>query len=455
MPNPPVLPISLVAIDEAPANLRVQEVLDPEDLPILVSTDAMGRLDQVFRERPHIVLLDGALKPSRWELLQRIAAVLPQTAVILIASNCSPDSVLEAIQHGTTDVLHKSVPPETLRGRIRRIVNEVRARQRAGQQEREQVERASFQRIVGRSPGMLEVFAQIRRIAPHFRSVLITGETGTGKELVARALHNLSPASAGHFVACNCSAIVETLLESELFGHVRGAFTGAQQDKLGLLEYAHGGTLLLDEVGDMPLGLQSKLLRALQSQEIQRVGSPVSHQLDIRVVAATHRNLRAMVATRQFRQDLFYRLAMVEIHLPRLAERKEDLAVLERHFLHRFSCEFKKPIRGLTARAQALLAAYPWPGNVRELENALGHACMMATGEVLDLDDFPQHVFEGGAAPEPKRDGIMPLDELERSYARRALLSCEGNKVRTAEALGISRSKLYSLLLEEDREKKE
>jgi transcriptional regulator with PAS, ATPase and Fis domain len=301
---------------------------------------------------------------------------------------------------------------------------------------------------------MLEVFEQIRRIASHFRTVLLCGETGTGKELAARALHDLSPASVGPFVACNCSAVVETLFESELFGYAKGAFTGARQDKLGILEYAHGGTLLLDEVGDIPLGLQSKLLRILQHQEFQRVGSPAPRKVDVRVVAATNRDLRAMAAAGEFRLDLYYRLSVVEIRLPRLASRKEDLALLERHFLNRFSGEFQKPIRSLTSRAQALLAAYSWPGNVRELENALGHACMMSSGDVIDVQDLPARLLEQEAASERQSEQILPLNEFERSYVRRVLVSFDGNKARTAEALGISRSKLYSLLLEGGRRKR-
>jgi DNA-binding NtrC family response regulator len=191
----------------------------------------------------------------------------------------------------------------------------------------------------------------------------------------------------------------------------------------------------------------------LQNQEILRVGSPVPQRIDIRVVAATHRNLRAMVAAREFRQDLYYRLSMVEIRLPRLADRKEDMPLLERHFLHRFSREFAKPIRGITPAAQALLAAYPWPGNVRELENVLGHACMMCPGETIDITDLPHDLFEWGGAPNAEREGVVPLEEVERSYARRILVSFDGNKVRTAEALGISRTKLYSLLVEDDRQK--
>ena len=207
---------------------------------------------------------------------------------------------------------------------------------------------SQFESMVGASPLMVEVFDRVTRIAPHFRSVLITGATGTGKELVARALHRLSPAGSRNFVVCNASAVVETLFESELFGHVKGAFTGATQDKVGLIEHADGGSLFLDEIGDMPLSTQAKLLRALQNQEVLRVGTVAPRKVDVRVIAATNRNLGAMIAARQFREDLFYRLSMVQVRLPDLAARREDLPLLVRHFLERFAAQFDKPIRGLT-----------------------------------------------------------------------------------------------------------
>ena len=227
---------------------------------------------------------------------------------------------------------------------------------------------------------MWEMFSKIRRVAPHYRSVLITGETGAGKDLVARALHALSPVANGRFVVLNCSAVVETLFESELFGHVKGAFTGAAQDKVGLFEHANGGTLFLDEIGDMPLGTQAKLLRALQNQEVQRVGSLTARKVDVRVIAATNKDLRAAIADKLFREDLYYRLSMVEIRTPSLVERMEDLPLLERHFLEHFARQFGKSIKGFTHRAQILLARHNWPGNVRELENVIGHACMMVLG---------------------------------------------------------------------------
>ena len=249
--------------------------------------------------------------------------------------------------------------------------------------------------------------------------------------------------------------IVETLFESELFGYVKGAFTGATQDKIGLFEYAHGGTLLLDEIGDMPLATQAKLLRVLEIQEIQRVGSPAIRKVDVRVIAATNRELCALVAEKQFRDALYYRLSMVEIKLPRLADRKEDLPLLERHFVERFAAQYNKPLRGITRRAQALLARYPWRGNVRELENVLGNACMMAEGNTIDVRDLPEHL-RGQVLPGIMEDeGLLPLDELQRRHVLRVLERVDGNKVRAAEILGISRATLYRLLAESSSEEKE
>jgi transcriptional regulator with PAS, ATPase and Fis domain len=239
---------------------------------------------------------------------------------------------------------------------------------------------------------------------------------------------------------------VETLFESELFGHVKGAFTGATADKMGLFEYADGGCLLLDEIGDMPLATQAKLLRVLQQQEVQRVGSLTSRRVDVRVVAATNRNLPEMIAEHEFREDLYYRLAMVEVTLPKLAERKEDLPLLARSFVERFSAEYNKPIRGLTPRAQLLLARYHWPGNVRELENVLGNASMMAERELIDVRDLPEQL-RSAASQELTADGeCLPMAEMQRRHALRVLDSVDGNKLRASKILGINRATLYRLL---------
>ena len=311
--------------------------------------------------------------------------------------------------------------------------------------------------MIGRSPLMWDLFARIRRVAPHYRSALITGPTGTGKDLVAKALHNLSPASSGRFVTCNCSAVVETLFESELFGYVKGAFTGAAADKMGLMEFAHGGTLFLDEIGDMPLSTQAKLLRALQNQEVTRVGSVTPRKVDVRVIAATNRDVQDLIAQKQFREDLYYRLAMVELRTPALADRREDLPLLEKFLLDRFAAQFNKDIRGLTRRAQIVLARHSWPGNIRELENVLGNACMMAIGDMIDVEDLPaslrQHERTVGAAAGNSHDleqlgesvasapGVS-FDDHEKGLLADALERSGGNQSEAARLLRISRDRL-------------
>ena len=407
-------------------------------------------LDLVMRKHPQIVLLDLKMPGmGGMELLERILAADPGTEVIMITGDYSTESAVEAIQKGASDYLTKPVVIDDLRQRVGRLVADARQRQRGLQIEHELVGNVQFQGMVSQSPLMEEVFIRIRRIAPHFRTVLVTGATGTGKELAAKALHALSPAASNPFVVCNCSAVVETLFESELFGHAKGSFTGATQDKIGLIEYANGGTVLLDEIGEMPLAMQAKLLRVLQNQEIQRVGSPAVRKVDVRVIAATHRDLRQMVAEKQFREDLYYRLCVVEIKLPRLAERREDLPLLQRYFLERFAREYNKPITDFTRRAQILLGRYPWPGNIRELENAIGHACMMAQGNRIDVRDLPERLQIPELQHVPEDDTMLPLDELARRHARRVLQEVDGNKARAAEILQVSRSTIYRLLAED------
>ena len=451
------LPILLLAIDDDPQSLEfVKDALAQENLEILTTTDPELGLELVLRRHPQIVLLDLMMPKIRgMELLERILEADPGTNVMLMTGHYSTEAAVEAIQKGAYDYLNKPLSVEKLRQRVDQLMAEARQRRRTLQLDRELLKVYEFEGLLGRSPLMLDVFARVRRVAPHFRTVLVTGATGTGKELVARALHRLSPAASGTFAVCNCSAIVETLFESELFGYVKGAFTGATQDKSGLFEYANGGTLFLDEIGEMPLATQAKLLRVLQSQEIQRVGSPAVRKVDVRVVAATNRDLRARVADKEFRDDLYYRLSMVEVKLPLLAERKEDVPLLVRYLVERFATQYNKPIRGLTRRAQALLARYMWPGNVRELENALGHACMMVEGDLIDVRDFPDTLRKPAERELVEDEDLIPLDELQRRHALRVLARVGGNKKRAAEILGIARTTLYQLLAESGAEQKE
>jgi DNA-binding NtrC family response regulator len=418
--------------------------LEQPGLEILTASDAEVGLDIVCSRHPHIVLTDLVMPHlSGLDVLERIMEVDPATDVMLMTAQYSSETAVEAIQKGASDYLNKPILLPTLRKRVGRLVEEARKRQRSLHLEDELRTNSEFEGIIGRSPLMWEMFTRIRRVAPHYRAVLITGATGTGKDLAAQALHRLSPASSGRYVVLNCSAVVETLFESELFGHVKGSFTGATHDKPGLFEHAHGGTLFLDEIGDMPITTQAKLLRVLQNQEVQRVGALSARKVDVRVVAATNQDLRALIADKRFREDLYYRLSMVEIQVPRLVERKEDLPLLQRHFVTRFAGEYKKEIRGLTHRAQIRLSQHSWPGNVRELENVIGHAAMMTMGDMIDVRDLPSYMHvhseeSAHAAPVPLSE-IGTLEEQERLLLIRALQAAAGNQSKAARLLRIGR----------------
>jgi len=387
---------------------------------------------------------------SGLEMLERIVEFDPAIDVILMTAQYGTETAVEAIQKGASDYLNKPVSIPLLRSRIERLLADARQRQRALNLDSELLDASQFEGMIGRSPLMWDLFARIRRVAPHYRSALITGPTGTGKDLVAKALHNLSPASSGRLVVCNCSAVVETLFESELFGYVKGAFTGAATDKMGLVEFAHGGTLFLDEIGDMPLTTQAKLLRVLQNQEVTRVGAVTSRKVDVRVVAATNRDVPEMIAQKQFREDLYYRLAMVELKTPALAERKEDLPLLQAFILKRFSEQFNKDVKGITHRAQILLARHSWPGNIRELENALGHACMMTMSDLIDVEDLPIQGTRGrvhAAAASSGGSGAAldepgTFEEHEKGLLADALERAGGNQSEAARILRISRDRM-------------
>jgi len=438
----------LVVIDDDPANIKfVRFILANEGLEIHAAANAQTGMELIQQVRPQVVLLDLVMPGVQgMEVLQKILEFDPGIDVILMTGYYSTESAVEAIQKGAADYFPKPFSPDKLREKISQIKEDSKHRQRSLKLENELLENFEFDGMIGRSPLMLELISQIRRIAPHFRSVLVTGPTGVGKELVAKALHHLSPGQKGNFVALNCSSIAETLAESELFGHVKGAFTGAHQDKVGVFEYADGGTAMLDEIGEMPLLLQAKLLRVLQNQELQRVGSPAIRKVNVRVVAATNRDLPKMVREGKFREDLYFRLCMIELKVPSLAERREDLPMLQRHFLKMFAAQYSKPLAGLTRRAQTLLARYSWPGNVRELESVIGLACMMTESDVIDVRDLPDRIQNLRPEENAESEVQLSLDQLARLHVQRVLAHVGGNKVRAAEILGISRTYLYELL---------
>jgi len=434
--------ISLLIIDDDLGALEMlSNALAQPGLEILTTSNPEDGLAIFCNRRPKIVLTELVMpQMSGMEVLERVMEIEPATHVILMTAHYSTETAVQSIRKGASDYLNKPVKIGPLRESIGQLVEEARRRERSLQIEEEFRNHSAFQGIVGRSAHMCEMLSRIRRVAPHYRTVLIVGETGTGKDSVAHALHRLSPVASGPFVVLNCSAVVETLFESELFGHVKGSFTGATQDKPGLFEHAHGGTLFLDEIGDMPLATQAKLLRVLQNQEVQRVGALHTHKVDVRVVAATNQILSVAIAQKRFREDLYYRLSMVEIQAPRLADRKNDLPLLEQHFVARFAAQYDKEIRGLTDRAQTRLLQHSWPGNVRELENVIGCAAMMTTSDMIDVHDLPPHLQIPALSVRASEGDV--LEGQERLLIMQAMETAGGNQTEAARILSISRDRL-------------
>jgi len=393
---------------------------------------------------PQTVLLDSKLDDGEVPLHELFAGD-SGLEVVLMTDRWTQTGALAAVARGASDLLTKPLEPSKVRQLISGLIVQAETRRHTQELDNALLQAYQFQGIVGRSPRMLEVFSRVRRVAPLFQTALITGPTGTGKELIARALHYLSPRSGEKFVVCNCSALTETLLESQLFGHVKGAFTGATHDRAGLFEHSNHGTLFLDEIGELSLPAQAKLLRILQSQELQRVGSPVTTTVDVNVIAATNRNVRELASEAKFREDLFYRLSMIEIELPPLADRKEDLPLLQRHFLQHFSTKYGKRLHGISRRGQILLTRHSWPGNVRELENVIGNACMMAEGKIIRDIDLPEAIRVQMTRPDNGADS-MTLEEVQSRHLDYVLKLVDGNKARAAEVLGVSRATIYGML---------
>ncbi|MBA2566029.1 MAG: sigma-54-dependent Fis family transcriptional regulator [Gemmatimonadetes bacterium] len=386
------------------------------------------------------------------DLLTRIkqSGLAGEPDFIMITGYGTIDIAVESMRLGAWDFLTKPLDSDAFRMKVEKAL-EVRATH--GENRRLDAENAylrgeveeRFGDIVGRSPQMQAIFGQIQKIAPTHSSVLLTGESGTGKELVARAIHRQSPRAGGPFIRVNCSALAETLLESELFGHERGAFTGAVRERRGRFELAHGGTLFLDEVADIPPSVQIKLLRVLQEKELERVGGERTIRVDVRILSATNRDLAAAVESGGFREDLFYRLHIVPLRIPPLREREGDIELLVRHFIRAISKETGKRITGITDEALAHLRSYPWPGNVRELENAIERAIVLCDGEQLGPGEFPMGDAPGLAPQSLAGNGSLDgvLAQTERRLIQEALDKAGGVKTRTAEILGIKTSALY------------
>lgn len=436
--------LRLLAIDDESGMLGYyKSVLSGGDVHLETTTDSALGLELVGSLNPDLTLLDVNMPGiNGMEVLKRIRQRDPHARVVMITGNDSVETAVSAIQAGAADYVCKPVSLEKLRQLVRNTRELVDHDRREEALEQQLIEVFNLEGMIGRSPRMLDVFDLVRRVAPHLRSALITGETGTGKELIARALHKLSPRASQRCAVFNCSALVDTLAESQLFGHRKGAFTGAIADQVGLFEWANNGTVFLDEVGDLSAAAQSKLLRVLENGEVQKLGFPQASRVDVRVIAATSRDLNVEMKANRFRPDLWYRLNMVQIHLPSLRERTEDIVLLARHFLTHFATEYGKTLRRISRRAESALLSYSWPGNVRELQNVIGRACMLARNGIVDMEDLPEEVRDqfGGEAALPSS-----LEQAEKRTLIQVLAKTK-NKALAARTLGVSRTRLYRLM---------
>ena len=440
-------PLSVVAIDDDGVFLEfLREAL--ADINVLLYGAMTGRegMDIVGCRSPHLVLVDQYLPDIRGlDLISRVLAARPKPEVVVMTADLSTDLAVEAMKRGASDYLTKPVSLSSLYDKVMPIVERGKSLLRANTAHEESV--YSLEGMLSQSPTMEELFSRVRRVGRRFHNALIQGETGTGKELVARALHNIGLGDKRPFVAFNCAAIPDSLVESELFGYVKGAFTGATADHEGLFHAANGGAIFLDEIGDMPMQQQASLLRVLQTRQVRRVGSSKQEPIDVRLIAATHCNLLEMVKNGEFREDLYYRLSSVEIFLPPLRERMEDLPLLANHFLTRISREYGRPIEGLTKQAMDILTGYDWPGNIRELENAIEAACIICEGKQIDEEHIPERVRKSldtrfATAPTESES----LKDLQRHHVIRTLNEVDGNKQKAAKILGVSRTTLYRML---------
>jgi DNA-binding NtrC family response regulator len=439
------MPRILVVDDDAVSCQLLDEVLQRDGSSVLWSTDAYEALERVGRDPVDLAILDMRMpQMSGFDLMRRLRERAPELPVIIMTAFGSIDTAVEAISSGAVDYVSKPMNVEEIRAAVRRVLErqrEARAPFSAGAEQQPAG-------IVGRSPAMIEVYKTIARVAPGPSTVLILGDSGTGKELVARAIHQHSARRDRPFVAVDCTALTETLLESELFGHVKGAFTGAIADAPGLFAEADGGTIFLDEIGDITVPLQAKLLRVLQEHQVRPVGGPQWRPVDVRVVAATNRDLADAVRSGIFREDLFYRLNVVTIRLPPLRERREDIPLLIDHLVHRAAVHCGKPVDAVSDAALAVLRAYDWPGNVRELAHTLERSVVLAQDTVITVDDLPVELR--GGMPATESDDLVAdaptLEELKKRYIRRVLEKAGGNISRAATVLGLERRSLYRML---------
>ncbi len=442
----------LVADDEALARHSVAEVLQEEGYRVYEAADGTAALKLLDEVEVDLILSDLKMPGADGlAVLKKVREAYPQTMVMLITAYASVDTVVDALRLGAQDYLLKPLLLDDVLHKVRRLLEH---RQQAWEVQllrREVTRHLDFDSLVGRSSAMQEITELTKKVAPTNATVLITGESGVGKEVVARLMHSLSAQNDHVFLPVNCSAIPETLLESQLFGYVRGAFTGAVGNQEGLFQRARGGTIFLDEIGEMPLTLQPKLLRAIEEKEVLPVGATTPVKTDVRLLAATNCDLKKAVEEGRFRDDLYYRLNVIELRIPPLHERREDIPLLVEHLVRRHNQELKKAYKGVDNATMKVLMSLPWKGNVRELDNVLERAMILGTGEWITPADLPRGEAQEQASLRSLSDNLKEaLQAYEKSHIEQVLTKLDGDKRQVAEALGMSLSSLYRKLEELD-----
>jgi len=433
----------LIVDDEASVRTFVQQALADEEYDIRTAANVPEALDQAREEIFDLIITDLMMTPlSGMDLLRAIKEISPETEVLMMTAYGTIETAVQAMKLGACDYITKPFPVDELRLRVEHVLERKRLQRENRWLREELFHHFGIENLVGQSPPFLQVLEKVRRVAPTDATVLLTGETGTGKDVIARAIHLLSRRASRPFISVNCAALPEQLLESELFGHVKGAFTGAVASRKGLIEEATGGTFFLDEIGSIPLSVQAKLLRVLENKTIRRLGENREIPVDVRIIAATNRDLQDALRRGEFREDLYYRLNVVTIHLPPLRARREDIPLLAHHFLRQFCQRDQKAILGFSEAAMAALINYAFPGNVRELRHIIEQAVALSAGQWITLADLPAHVRIATPAPE-EREIETVLNQVERDLILQAIQRNEGHLERTARDLGMSRVTLW------------
>ena len=443
----------LVVDDEVAAQNLCSDVAQHAGLRVRTS-DTTEQALEILEQFPVDIVLTDLKVPQMGglELLKHIRTGYPQIAVMMLTQYGTIETAVEATRLGAMDYITKPFHVDELRAKLERLVRAIELDQENRVLREQLRSRPGFGGLIGVSSKMQRVYKLIEKVSQHTYPVLILGESGTGKELVARSVHFSGPRRQKPFVPVDCSALVPTLIESELFGYVKGAFTGALHSRQGLLEAADQGTLFLDEIGDLPVDLQAKLLRVLQEREVKPVGAIERININVRVIAATNRDLEVAIRSGGFRQDLYFRLNVVQIKLPPLRERKSDIPLLLNSFLEKF-CDPERTVRTISEEAMRRLMAYDWPGNVRELENAVERAVALGSGPILQVGDLPSNLQYSPVERAPESDEIVPLEEIERRAIFRALRETSGDKLAAARLLGIGKTTLYRKLKQYETER--